>query len=219
MHSQRLGSLGSVDADAAAAQQAIGLACHLDEGIIPVAPLLAVLPLALVDGTIVMADVEAGLQHQGDGELADGIAAVVGHVADGDAFLLGIGNIHHIVSGGQYSDQFQVGALIHGGLGDGGLVQDGHIGVANALGNEIRFLIGSAVIDHQLAQLLQSAPAQVARVFRIAVQHNDFHTISLHFFTGVLPADSGHAHRTSPAGKRSQSRWLWRCSGCRGCWG
>ena len=37
------------------------------------------------------------------------------------------------------------------------------------------FLIGGAVIDRDLAQRPQPIPAQIAGIFRVAVQHNDFH--------------------------------------------
>ncbi len=72
VHPQSLGGLGGVDADAAAAQQTEGLARQLDERVVPVAPVRAVLPFALVDGAVMVADVETGFQHQGDGELTDG---------------------------------------------------------------------------------------------------------------------------------------------------
>ena len=56
VHPQSLGGLGGVDADTAAAQQTEGLARQLDEGVVPVAPVRAVLPFALVDGAVMVAD-------------------------------------------------------------------------------------------------------------------------------------------------------------------
>ena len=170
-------------ADLAAAEQAVGFACKLNEGIIPVAPLVAVLPLAVVNGLVVVADVQAGFKHQGDGELADGVAAVVGHVAHGNALLLGIGDVHHVIAGGKYRDELDVRALVQRRTRDGGLVHHNNLCVTDALGNERGFRVGGAVIDRYIAELLQLAPAQIAGIFRIAVEYNNFHgLVSLLYF-------------------------------------
>ena len=108
MHPQSLGGLGGVDADTAAAQQAVGLTRQLDEGIVPVTPFVTILPLAVMDGLVMMADVEAGFQHQSNSELADGIATVVRNVAHGDAPLSGGSQIHHVETSGQYGDHFHI---------------------------------------------------------------------------------------------------------------
>ena len=151
VHPQSLGGLGGVDADAAAAQQTEGLAGQLNEGIVPVTPFVTVLPLAVMDGLVMMADVEAGFQHQSNSELADGIAAVVRHVAHGDAPLSGGSQIHHVETSGQYGDHFHIGTFFQGGLGNGGFVHHHDLRVTNALSNEGRFLIGGAVINRYLA--------------------------------------------------------------------
>ena len=175
MHPQSLGGLGGVDADAAAAQQTEGLARQLDEGIVPVAPVRAVLPLALVDGAVMVADVEAGFQHQGDGELTDGIAAVIGHVAHGDALFLGIGHVHHIVAGGHHRDELQVGAAVNNLSGDLRLVDDGDLRVTDPADALILVSRVDAVVVRHLAQGFQRGPAQIAGVFHVAVCYNDFH--------------------------------------------
>ena len=175
MHPQSLGGLGGVDADAAAAQQTEGLARQLDEGVVPVAPVRAVLPFALVDGAVMVADVETGFQHQGDGELADGIAAVVGHVAHGDALFLGIGHVHHVVAGGQHRDELQVGTAVNDLPGHGGLVDDGDLRVTDPADGFILIGQADAVIVCHLTQGFQRSPAQVAGVFHVAVCYNDFH--------------------------------------------
>ena len=175
VHPQSLGGLGGVDADTAAAQQTEGLARQLDERIVPVAPVRAVLPLALVDGPIMVADVQAGLQHQGDGELADGIAAVVGHVAHGDALFLGVSHVHHVVAGGHHCDELQVGAVVNDLPGDLRLVDDGDLRVADPTDALILVSRVDAVVVRHLAQGFQRGPAQVAGVFHVAVCYNDLH--------------------------------------------
>ena len=132
-----------------------------------------------MDGLVMMADVEAGFQHQSNSELADGVAAVVGHVAHGNAPLLGGSQVHHIETSGQYGNHFHIGTFFQGGLGNGGFVHHHDLRVTNALSNEGRFLIGSAVINRYLAQRFQRGPAQIAGIFRIAVQYYDFHNSNL----------------------------------------
>ena len=178
-HAQSFGDLGGVDADVAAAQQAVGLASQLDEGIVPVAPVGAVLPLAGVDGVAVVADVVADLQQQGDGELADGTGAVHRHVGHADALLLGIGDVDDVVAGGQHGDVLDAGAGVKGPAADGGLVGDDHLGVADA-GDDLLFVgEAGAVIDRQIAQLVQSVPAEIAGVLRVSVQYHDLHSVLL----------------------------------------
>ena len=132
-----------------------------------------------MDGLVMMADVEAGFQHQSNSELADGVAAVVGHVAHGNAPLLGGSQVHHIETSGQYGNHFHIGTFFQGGLGNGGFVHHHDLRVTNALSNEGRFLIGSAVINRYLAQRFQRGPAQVAGILGIAVQYYDFHNSNL----------------------------------------
>lgn len=175
MHPQALGGLGGVDADAAAAQQAVGLARQLHQGIIPVAPVLAALPLALVDRPVMVADVEAGLQQQGDGELADGVAAVVGHVAHGDALLPGVSNVHHVEAGSRHGDHFQVGAAVQDPAGHRGLVDDGDLRAADPADHLVLVVQADPLIEGHVSQGLQGLPAEVAGIFRVAVCHNDVH--------------------------------------------
>ena len=184
VHPQSLGGLGGVDADAAAAQQTEGLARQLDEGVVPVAPVRAVLPFALVDGAVMVADVQAGLQHQGDGELADGIAAVVGHVAHGDALFLGIGHVHHVVAGGHHRDELQVGTAVNDLPGHGGLVDDGNLRVTDPADGFILIGQADAVIVCHLTQGFQRSPAQVAGVFGVAVKN--YYLSLCHVFISFL---------------------------------
>ena len=58
------------------------------------------------------------------------------------------------------------------------------ISVADALGNDGILHIGGAVIDCYIAKSLQSTPAQVARIFSIAVQNNNFHSLTPYTVSG-----------------------------------
>ena len=122
-----------------------------------------------------VADVETGFQHQGDGELADGIAAVVGHVAHGDALFLGVNHVHHVVAGGHHCDELQVGAVVNDLPGHGGLVDDSNLRVTDSADGFILIAQADTVIVCHLTQGFQRSPAQVAGVFHVAVCYNDLH--------------------------------------------
>ena len=179
LHAQGLGNAASGLADAAEADDAGGLAVQLDEGVVPVAPVDVIGPLAFVDSLVVVADVVAHLQQQGDGVLAHTGGAIGGHVAHRDPLLLGIVIVDHIVAGGQHSDHLQIGTLVHGLLGDGGLVGDDHLRVADPFRDDGGLHIGGPVIDRQFPHAAQLIPAQIAGIFRITIQHYDFHCSSL----------------------------------------
>ena len=182
LHAQGLGDAAGGLADAAEADDAGSLAVQLDKGVVPVAPVDVVGPLALVDGLVVVADVVAHLQKQGNGVLSHTGGAIGGHVAHRDPLLLGVVIVDHIVAGGQYSDHLQVGALIHSLLGDGSLIGDHHLRVADPLRDDGGLHIGGPVINRQLPHTAQLIPAQVAGIFRITIQHYDFHCSSLLIF-------------------------------------
>ena len=122
-----------------------------------------------------VADVVADLQQQGDGELADGGGTVGGHVGDGNALFLGINIVHHIVAGGQHTDHLHVGAGVDNLFGNGSLIGKDHLGVADAGDSLVLISEAATVIDSELAQLSQLVPAQIAGVFRIAVQDHNLH--------------------------------------------
>ena len=132
-----------------------------------------------MDGAVMVADVETGFQHQGDGELADGIAAVVGHVAHGDALFLGIGHVHHVVAGGHHCDELQVGAAVNDLPCHGGLIDDGNLRITDPVDGFILIGQADAVIVCHLTQGFQRSPAQVAGVFHVAVCYNDLHNSNL----------------------------------------
>ena len=179
MHPQGRRDGSRVDADVPASQQAVGLARQLDQRIVPVAPVGAALPLAGLHRLVMVADVVADLQQQGDGELADRLGAVHRHVGNGDALFLCVGHVHHVVAGGQHGDEAHGGAGVDGPAGDGGLVGEDHLRVGDAGDDLLLVRQAGAVIHRQLAQLLQLPPAQVPGVLRIAVQNHDLHGLFL----------------------------------------
>ncbi len=175
LHAQGLGHPALGLADAAKAHNADGLALQLDEGVVPVAPVGAAGPVSGVDGGVVVADVVAHLQQQGDGELAHRGGAIGGDVGDGDALFGGIGVIHHVVAGGQQGDEFNAGAGVNDLFGDGCLVGKDHLRVSDAGDGFVLVGEAGAVINRQLTQPAQPVPAQVAGIFGIAVQNYNFH--------------------------------------------
>jgi hypothetical protein len=66
---------------------------------------------------------------------------------------------------------------------DGALVGKHHVGVADAA-NDLPVLIRGAVIDRELAEGRKALPAQIAGIFRIAVQNDNFHDAAPPFKSG-----------------------------------
>ena len=180
VHAETLCRLRSMDADAAAAEKAVGHTGQLDERIVPVAPVGVVFPLALVHGAVVMADVQAAFEHERDGELADGITAVVRHIGDRDALLAGIVDVDNVEARGEHRDKAEIRAGVEHGAADGRLVREDDLRIADAA-DDLRVVVGCAIVDRDLAQLFQLRPAQIARVFGVSVQNNDFHGVSASF--------------------------------------
>ena len=121
-----------MDADAAAAEKAVGHTGQLDERIVPVAPVGVVFPLALVHGAVVMADVQAAFEHERDGELADGITAVVRHIGDRDALLAGIVDVDNVEARGEHRDKAEIQTGVEHGAADGRLVREDDLRIADA---------------------------------------------------------------------------------------
>ena len=139
-----------------------------------------------MDSLVVVADMVAHLQQQSNGVLTHTGGSIGRDVAHQDSLLLGVVVVGHIVAGSQEGNQLQVGALVHGLLGDGGLVGDDHLCVTDPLRDDGVLHIGGPVIDRQFPHRTQLIPAQVARIFCITIQHYDFHCSSLLILYGVL---------------------------------
>ena len=153
----------------------------------------------------VVANVVANFEQQGNGELADGGRAVGRDVADGNPLFLGVIVVDDIVARGQNRNQLDIRALVDRFLRDRGLVHDHDFGVSDALGNEGRLLISRAVIDRHLAQRFKTRPAQIAGVFRVAVQNNNFHgntskfkIVVLHVIQAAFPTPLFLSYPVSP---------------------
>ena len=145
-----------------------------------------------MDRRAVMADMMADLQQQCDRILADRCRAVGRHIHDRDALFLRVFVIHDVVARRQNRNQPDIRARIHCRAGDRRFVHDHDLGVADALRDQRGLGIRRAVVDRQLAQRLQFRPAQVAGIFRVAVQYNNFHDI--------LSFSGSTALRANPAG-------------------
>ena len=174
-HAERFGDGTGMTADLAAAAQTEGFTLQFNEGIVPVAPIGVRGPFAGVDRFAVRAHVMAHLQQKGDGKLADGGRAVDRDVYHRNTLFASIVDVYNVEARGKYGDELQVGAAIDGLAGDGRLVHHHDIRTLHPLGDERAFLVGCAVIDSEVAKLPQRVPTEIARVFRIAVQNDDFH--------------------------------------------
>ena len=166
LHAQRLRDAGRRLADAAEADDAHRFAVKLDERIVPVAPVDAALPIAVVHGLGMLADVVADFKQQGDGELADRRRAVGGDIAHRDPAILGGLNVHHIVAGCQHADVFQRRAARDCLSGKGRLVNDDSLRALDALRD---FISRGSVVYSQIAQLFKALPAQIAGILGISV--------------------------------------------------
>ena len=166
-----------MDPDAAAAKQAVGFTGQLNERIVPVAPVLTVLPPALMNRSVMVSNMEAGFQHQGNGKLADGVPAVIGDVAHRDPLFFGAGNVHHVVAGGRHGNQLQVRAALQNPPGHRGLIDDGDLCAVQPADHLILVIQSDPIINSHVPQRLQRRPAQIAGIFRISVQYYNFHRI------------------------------------------
>ena len=126
-----------------------------------------------------VADVGADLKEKADGELAHVVRAVNRDVQDRDALFLRVLVIRDVVAGGQNGDRLQVRAGVDGRLADGGLVDDRHFRVADPLRDQRGLLIGSSVINRNLAKCLKGRPADVSGVLSVSVKNNNLHGLFL----------------------------------------
>ena len=139
-----------------------------------------------------MTDMMADLQQQGDGILADRRRAVGRHIHDRDALFPCILIVHDVIARREDCNQTDIRACVDCRTGNRRFVHDHDLRVADALCDQRRLGIRRAVIDRQLAQRLQFRPAQVAGIFRVAVQYDDFHdTLSFSGFTALLANPAG----------------------------
>ena len=173
VHPQGFGNAANGLANFSVADDAHGHAGQLNLGSVPEAEVGAGGPFSFVNHTVVVADSVAQLQQQGDGELGHRSGAVGGDVAYGNAPGFGVGNVHHVVAGGQATNQLQIGAGVQDGFVDGDFVRRDEIRIANPLDGQIP--IGCAVVNSQVTKLLQAVPAQVSGIQGGAVQYNDVH--------------------------------------------
>ena len=164
-----------MDVDVAAAKQTIGLASQLDEGIVPVAPVLAIGPSAGIDRFAVVADVMADLQQQRDGKLTDGAGAVHRDVAHRDPLFLCVGNINDIVTGGLHRDELQVGAGVNDLFRNNALVCHRDVGITDTAKHLFLVIRSDAVIHRQLAKRPQGLPTQITGVLRVSVCYYNLH--------------------------------------------
>ena len=175
LHAQRPGDAPHLSADAAKADDAHGLTGQLRQRALPVAPLRPILPLALVDGAVMLRHMIADLQQQRNGELRHRVRAVARHIGHRHALLPGVVHVHQIISGGEDGDIPHVGAGVQHLPADGRLVGHDDLRIADVPGDLRRVVLRHAVIYGQLTQCPQRVPAQVAGVFHIGVQNNDLH--------------------------------------------
>ena len=169
LHAQGPGNAPLSLSNAAKADNTDGLTLQLNEGVVPIAPVDTVGPVAGVNGGVVMADVMAYLQQQGDGKLAHRGGAIGGHIGDGNPLLFGVFIIHYVVAGGQHRNHLHAGAGVDDLFGDGGLVGKDHLRIPDAGDGLVLVGEAGAVIDRQITQPAQFVPAQVTGIFGIAV--------------------------------------------------
>ena len=139
----------------------------------------------------------ADFQQQRDGKLADRIRSVCWDISHHDTGLFTCLCIHNIKSGGQHADIFQIPARGNCFPGDRRLVHDDYLGIPNPLRN---FIFRSPVVYRHIPQRLKTFPAQIARVFRISVQYNNFQHYYLLFFPLVYEPNRYCSHGYVPRG-------------------
>ena len=166
-------------ANAAEPYNAHGFARQPEDGRFPEAEIRASGPFSLMHQPVVQAHAAADLQQQRHGVLGHLLGAVGGHVAHRNAPLPGRFQIHHVVAGGQHPDKLQVRGRGDGRPRQGRFVGVHRFGIPNAGAYERLIVHVGAVVHRHIPQRFQALPAQVTRVFRMAVQYHDFHVAPL----------------------------------------
>ena len=167
LHAERTKDAGGDLPDAAETDDPGSLALEFHNGVVPEAPVARPAAAALADLGVVVGHAVRQLQQQGDGILADGLAAVARHVADRNAKLAAAVHIHGIVARGDDADEFQIFALPKRLGSQHGLVEQDDLGVPDARGSFLRLGMG---IEHSLAQRLQGRPVQLAGILPRLIQ-------------------------------------------------
>ena len=116
-----------------------------------------------------MSDVRADLKEQGNGVLSHDLGSVGGNVDDRDSLFSCIFEICDIVAGRKDRDGLEIGAKVDGLRADRCFVRDSDLSIADSLGNDRGFHIGSPVVNGQFSKSGQLFPAQISRILRVAV--------------------------------------------------
>ena len=144
----------------------------LHEIAVPIAEVGGAAPAAFVHGAIVVAGVVRELEQQREDRLSHVGRAVFGHIADGDAAGLRRGHVYDVHPRGQDADVFQFRKPGDRLAGDHRFVREQDLRVASPCDH---VGIGGAVVHRAGANRLETRPAQITGIRRIAVEHNNIH--------------------------------------------
>ena len=127
-----------------------------------------------MDGAAVVARMMADLEQKREGKLRHALRAVGRDVAHRDAAALCRFHVHDIVARGEHADVAHRRAGGKHAFRDHRLVRQHDRRAADAP-DCLLFAAERAIVHRQLAKLSERIPAQIARILRVSVQHNNFH--------------------------------------------
>ena len=153
------------------------LAADLDQRALPITEVDAPRPVARVHGAIMKPDLRTRLKEESYSILRDVVCTIDRHIHDGNILFACIYCIYNIVARREYGNRLEVWTSIDDRRRERRLVRHGDLRIANALRNQRRLRECRAVINRHRAQRLQRRPADVARVLRIPIKHNNLHGI------------------------------------------
>ena len=172
LHAKSFGHLRHTHANPACTDDAHRLTGNLIQWGFAVGEVRSMLPISLPHRLSVFIDAVGDRKQHRKDVLGHRIGRIVRHVADQNSLFFCRFNVNGIVTGRCDTDQFHVWTGIHRLPADRALVDQHHLGVANSV-DDARLL--GAVIDNRRSQLLDAFPAQIARIERKAIQHQNLH--------------------------------------------
>ena len=119
----------------------------------------------------------AELQQQSYGVLGDGIGAVIGHIADGNALFPCTLAVSPVVAGGHNADKLHIGAGLRKAGRQVGAVSDDDIRIADAAHHLLK-AVGVGIVNCKLAELFKLLIAQIAQIDDAAVNYTKLHVWS-----------------------------------------
>ena len=185
IHAEIASDGGHAHSDIAQSDDTDGLARELPQLGVPVAEVGVAAPASLAALAGIVADAVGDVQDVCKRHLGHALGAIGRNIRDHDAPLGCCLHVDNIIARGEHADILQARQLRKHLVGNEHLINKNNIGILGSFHDE---RCRRAVVDRELAQLLQRFPRQVARVGCIAIELYYFHSLfhCLWFDVGFL---------------------------------